>query len=61
MSRHVFEEIHDSLDDISLNISRQYKWDIEELTYLYPILKSEANIHDYINTHIKFLKTLSLN
>ena len=53
MLAQVFEEIHDALDDLSLNISREYKWDIEELSYLHPILKSEAAIHDYINKHIQ--------
>lgn len=53
MLAQVFEEIHDALDDLSLNISREYKWDIEELSYLHPILKSEAAIHDYINQNIQ--------
>lgn len=53
MLAQVFEEIHESLNDLSLNISREYKWDVEELSYLYPILRSEATIHDYINKNIQ--------
>lgn len=53
MMAEVFDEIHNTLDDLSLNISKQYNWDLEELSYLYPILKSEAKIHDFINTYIQ--------
>ena len=50
---HIFQAIHDELNDLSLNISKECNWDIEELSYLYPILKSEATIHDYINNYIQ--------
>ena len=53
MMTEIFNKIHNKLDDLSLNISKQYNWDLEEFSYLYPILKSEASIHDFINTHIQ--------